>query len=102
MRCPRYDVYAAVLSIVYSIMATRMEDLDRSISYTLQPLQCAARALKPEQRTSLSPYTRGRTLSAVFVDLRPTFRPSRSLILDIRLCFTDEGLNSNAAWFETW
>ena len=45
---------------------------------------------------------RGRLFSAVFVDLRPTFRPSRSLILDIKLCFTDEGLNSNAAWFGTW
>ena len=42
--------------------------------------------------------------STVFVDLhvRPTFRPSRSLILDIKVCFTDEGLNSNAAWFGTW
>ena len=26
------------------------------------------------------------------MDLRPTFRPSRSLILDIKLCFTDDGL----------
>ena len=45
---------------------------------------------------------RERTFSAVFVDLRPTLHPSRSLILDIKLCFTDEGLNSYAAWFGTW
>ena len=31
-----------------------------------------------------------------------TLGPSRSLILDITLCFTDEELNSNAAWFGTW
>ena len=37
-----------------------------------------------------------------FEDLRPIFPPSRSLILDIKLCFTDEGLNSNAAFFGTW
>ena len=82
------------------IMATetRVEDLDRSISYALQPLQCAARALKPEQRTSLKSIYEGKDVFSCFCDLRP----SRSLILDIKLCFTDEGLNSNVAWFGTW
>ena len=83
-------------------MATRVEDLDRSISYALQPLRCAVRAPKPEQRMSLKSIYKGRTFSTVFVDLRPTLRPNRSLILDIKLCFTDEGLNSNVAWIGTW
>ena len=49
-------------------MATRVEDLDRSIPYALQALQCAARAPKPEQRTSLKSIYEGKDISAVFVD----------------------------------
>ena len=29
-----------------------------------------------------------------------TLHPSRSLILDTRLCFSDEGLNNTATWLE--
>ena len=44
----------------------------------------------------------GKNVFGCFCGLRPTLCLSRSLILDIKLCFTDEGLNSNAAWFGTW
>ena len=62
----RQYVYTAVLSIVYAIMATRVEDLDRSISYALQPLQCAARTPKPEQRTSLKSVYEGKDVFGCF------------------------------------
>ena len=88
------------------IMATRVEDLDHLISYTIQRLGCSATTLKPEHGVSVkSIYDVSGWFWQVAVDLYVhaiglTLRPSRSLILDTRLCFTDEGLNSNAAWLE--
>ena len=75
-------------------MATRVEDLDRSISYTLQPSE----GTEPEQRMSLKSIYEAKDIFGWFwqvtVDIHAihlTLRLSRSLILDIRLGFTDEG-----------
>ena len=47
------DTISPITIIVYMTMAYHVEDLDRLIYYALQCLQCAAMALKLEQKVSV-------------------------------------------------